>query len=88
MELKHILARQPGPEVAEQLRIYQDSLRSKTKQMKVRLLPKDEMKYLETVHHIHFQTGFFLVTEDGGIHFFPFAIALTPSLRLVRSTAS
>ena len=35
MELKHILARQPGPEVAEQLRIYQESLRSKTKQMKV-----------------------------------------------------
>ena len=38
MELKHILARQPGPEVAEQLRIYQESLRSKTKQMKVRLM--------------------------------------------------
>jgi len=35
MELKHILARQPGPEVAEQLRIYQETLRGKTKQMKV-----------------------------------------------------
>nr|CAB3228189.1 coiled-coil domain-containing protein 147 [Phallusia mammillata] len=34
MELKHILARQPGPEVAEQLRIYQETLRGKTKQMK------------------------------------------------------
>merc|ERR1712136_312394 len=34
IELKHILARQPGPEVAEQLRIYQETLRSKTKQMK------------------------------------------------------
>lgn len=35
MELKHILARQPGPEVAEQLQIYQQTLREKTKQMKV-----------------------------------------------------
>ena len=35
IELKHILARQPGPEVAEQLRIYQETLRGKTKQMKV-----------------------------------------------------
>ncbi|CAK8688850.1 cilia- and flagella-associated protein 58-like [Clavelina lepadiformis] len=34
IELKHILARQPGPEVAEQLRIYQETLRGKTKQMK------------------------------------------------------
>ena len=35
VELKHILARQPGPEVAEQLQIYQQTLREKTKQMKV-----------------------------------------------------
>ena len=34
-ELKHILARQPGPEVAEQLSIYQQTLKAKTKQMKV-----------------------------------------------------
>ncbi|XP_077972607.1 cilia- and flagella-associated protein 58-like [Styela clava] len=34
VELKHILARQPGPEVAEQLQIYQQTLRDKTKQMK------------------------------------------------------
>ena len=34
MELKHILARQPGPEVAEQIQIYQVSLKEKTKQMK------------------------------------------------------
>jgi len=34
VELKHILARQPGPEVAEQLRIYQETLRTKSKQMK------------------------------------------------------
>ncbi|CAN0010703.1 unnamed protein product [Lampetra planeri] len=34
VELKHILARQPGPEVAEQLQIYQQTLREKTKQMK------------------------------------------------------
>ncbi|KAG2452279.1 hypothetical protein HYH02_003303 [Chlamydomonas schloesseri] len=33
-ELKNILARQPGPEVAEQLSIYQANLREKTKQMK------------------------------------------------------
>uniref|UniRef100_H2ZK26 Cilia- and flagella-associated protein 58 central coiled coil domain-containing protein n=1 Tax=Ciona savignyi TaxID=51511 RepID=H2ZK26_CIOSA len=34
MELKHILARQPGPEVSEQLGIYKNTLRDKTKQMK------------------------------------------------------
>lgn len=34
MELKQILARQPGPEVAEQLSIYQQTLKEKTKQMK------------------------------------------------------
>ncbi len=34
-ELKHILARQPGPEVAEQLSIYQQTLKQKTKQLKV-----------------------------------------------------
>lgn len=34
MELKQILARQPGPEVAEQLQIYQQTLKDKTKQMK------------------------------------------------------
>ena len=36
MELKHILARQPGPEVAEQLQTYQATLKEKTRQMKVR----------------------------------------------------
>jgi preprotein translocase subunit Sec63 len=34
VELKNILARQPGPEVAEQLTTYQGTLREKTKQMK------------------------------------------------------
>lgn len=34
MELKAILQRQPGPEVAEQLQIYQQTLKEKTKQMK------------------------------------------------------
>ena len=33
-EAKVILARQPGPEVAEQLTAYQQSLRSKSRQMK------------------------------------------------------
>lgn len=33
-ELKGILARQPGPEVAEQLSVYQQSLKEKTRQMK------------------------------------------------------
>ena len=41
VELKHILARQPGPEVAEQLQIYQQTLREKTKQMKVCCLVND-----------------------------------------------
>jgi len=34
MELKKILARQPGPEALEQLSVYQQSLREKTRQMK------------------------------------------------------
>mmetsp|Transcript_9497 Transcript_9497/g.15525 ORF Transcript_9497/g.15525 Transcript_9497/m.15525 type:complete len:886 (+) Transcript_9497:227-2884(+) len=34
VELKNILARQPGPEVAEQLSVYQHNLREKTRQMK------------------------------------------------------
>lgn len=34
VELKNILARQPGPEVAEQLVLYQHSLKEKTRQMK------------------------------------------------------
>jgi chromosome segregation ATPase len=33
-ELKNILARQPGPEVAEQLAVYQQNLKEKTRQMK------------------------------------------------------
>ncbi|NXG64890.1 CFA58 protein, partial [Hemiprocne comata] len=35
VELKHVLARQPGPEAAEQLRLYQHTLQEKTKQLKV-----------------------------------------------------
>lgn len=35
VELKHILARQPGPEAAEQLQIYRHTLQEKTKQLKV-----------------------------------------------------
>ena len=35
MELRHILARQPGPEAAEQLQIYRHTLRERTKQLKV-----------------------------------------------------
>eukprot|EP01137_Pigoraptor_chileana_P008977 Opistho-2@56553 len=34
VELKNILARQPGPEVAEQLSIYQQTLKDKTRQLK------------------------------------------------------
>eukprot|EP01083_Nonionella_stella_P070115 187413_1 len=34
VELKNILARQPGPEVAEQLSAYQQTLKEKTRQMK------------------------------------------------------
>ncbi|KAJ8365787.1 hypothetical protein SKAU_G00146180 [Synaphobranchus kaupii] len=34
VQLKHVLARQPGPEVAEQLKIYQQIRREKTRQLK------------------------------------------------------
>lgn len=48
VELKHILARQPGPEVAEQLQIYQGTLKEKTKQMKVGIA---EIKYCYGLDH-------------------------------------
>ncbi|XP_042719486.1 cilia- and flagella-associated protein 58 [Lagopus leucura] len=35
VELKHVLARQPGPEAAEQLQLYRHTLREKTKQLKI-----------------------------------------------------
>merc|ERR1719311_1082595 len=34
MELKAVLARQPGPEVAEQLQVYQQAVKEKTRQLK------------------------------------------------------
>src|SRR6185312_6657854 len=34
VDLKNILARQPGPEIAEQLSVYRHSLKEKTRQMK------------------------------------------------------
>merc|ERR1712086_96721 len=37
VELRNILARQPGPEVAEQLSVYQQNLKDKTKQIKAML---------------------------------------------------
>jgi hypothetical protein len=33
-ELKNILARQPGPEISEQVNVYQQNLKEKTNQMK------------------------------------------------------
>lgn len=50
LELKHILARQPGPEVAEQLTIYQQTLKEKTKQMKVMLSGTLKKKTIAVVH--------------------------------------
>lgn len=50
LELKHILARQPGPEVAEQLTIYQQTLKEKTKQMKVMLSGALKKKTIAVVH--------------------------------------
>lgn len=53
LELKHILARQPGPEVAEQLTIYQQTLKEKTKQMKVML--SGTLKKKKTIAVVHFE---------------------------------
>ncbi|KAJ1617387.1 flagellar associated protein-like protein [Pavlovales sp. CCMP2436] len=43
-ELKHILARQPGPEIAEQLAVYRSSLREKD-------LQSDQMSSELAMHH-------------------------------------
>ena len=34
IELKNVLGRQPGPEVSEQLKMYRENLKEKTRQMK------------------------------------------------------
>ena len=44
IELKKILARQPGPELADQLNLYQASLREKTSQLKVKLKSVESRK--------------------------------------------
>lgn len=49
VELKHILARQPGPEAAEQLQIYRYTLQEKTKQLKVSPLLIDRMAALRAL---------------------------------------
>ena len=52
VELKHILARQPGPEVAEQLQIYQQTMKEKTKQMKVTYIFGQLELMLDTLCHM------------------------------------
>ena len=49
MELKQVMQRQPGPEVAEQLQIYQQTLKEKTKQMKASPDPLQYMNLLGAV---------------------------------------
>jgi len=51
VELKHILARQPGPEVAEQLSIYQSTLKDKTKQLKVSWIQQIHQFYISPAIH-------------------------------------
>jgi chromosome segregation ATPase len=53
LELKSILARQPGPEVAEQLSVYQQSIKEKTRQLKAMAA---EVNMLQTqVAEYHFE---------------------------------
>lgn len=48
IELNHVLARQPGPEVAEQLQVYNSTLKEKNKQIKVNIfIIHDDDKYME-----------------------------------------
>lgn len=53
VELKNILARQPGPEVAEQLEVYQDNLKEKAKQMKTMVAELNN--YQAQVNHYKFE---------------------------------
>jgi chromosome segregation ATPase len=53
VELKNILARQPGSEVAEQLEVYQDNLKEKAKQMKTMVLELNN--YQAQVNHYKFE---------------------------------
>eukprot|EP00760_Papus_ankaliazontas_P014378 PhM_4_TR16074/c0_g1_i1/m.94362 len=50
MELKSVLARQPGPEVAEQLNVYQDTVSKKTGQLKAM---KESLRHFEQQLHQH-----------------------------------
>eukprot|EP00359_Climacostomum_virens_P004078 CAMPEP_0204908026 /NCGR_PEP_ID=MMETSP1397-20131031/7042_1 /ASSEMBLY_ACC=CAM_ASM_000891 /TAXON_ID=49980 /ORGANISM="Climacostomum Climacostomum virens, Strain Stock W-24" /LENGTH=836 /DNA_ID=CAMNT_0052077379 /DNA_START=1 /DNA_END=2511 /DNA_ORIENTATION=+ len=53
VELKNILARQPGPEVGEQLEVYQDNLKEKAKQMKTMVAELNN--YQAQVNHYKFE---------------------------------
>lgn len=49
IELKQVMQRQPGPEVAEQLHIYQHTLKEKTKQLKASVTIIYECMYIYVI---------------------------------------
>ncbi len=55
MELKQVMQRQPGPEVAEQLQIYQQTLKDKTKQLKASR--KQMFDYFSILSDLHAEHG-------------------------------
>eukprot|EP00958_Prasinococcus_capsulatus_P017401 scaffold1959_cov403-Prasinococcus_capsulatus_cf.AAC.11 len=55
VELQNILARQPGPEVAEQLTIYQQNLREKTRQTKA--MTSEVQMYQAQINEYKYEIG-------------------------------
>lgn len=53
MELKTVLERQPGPEVAEQLSIYEHTLKEKTRQLKAMASELNMYVCMRTRHSHH-----------------------------------
>lgn len=60
VELKGVIARQPGPEVAEQLNVYQDTLVKKVSQMKAM---KMSLKHFQTQVE-HFKSQYIELNDD------------------------
>ena len=56
VNLQNILARQPGPEVAEQLQIYQQTLKDKNRQLKA-MASELNMYQVSTVRNAMFSSA-------------------------------
>lgn len=69
MELKNILARQPGPEVYEQIQIYQSSLKDKSSQLKKMLAELKDAQSKASAHQYEINRIYKEIEEHKGKYF-------------------